>query len=160
MSPHAKAPSGFQRLRRLTSIYALTAFDKIPQEGRDWFNVFNEPRRGIFLGRPANPLSSHRILTEGFSNKKPPRAVKAGTHSTPSQARSEVLMGSGRAAPAPLSLVWLPWDFPPGLAPPAQLHPRIAPSPAPSSGYHAGGPGGRDRRALSALSAAPPEEVC
>lgn len=65
----------------------LTAFDKIPQEGRDWVNVFSEPRRGIFLGRPANPLSSHRIPTEGFSNKTPQRAVKAGSHSTPSQAR-------------------------------------------------------------------------
>lgn len=49
----------------------FAAFDKLPREGWDWFNALSQPRIDIFLGRPANPLSSHQVSAGGFTKRNP-----------------------------------------------------------------------------------------
>lgn len=56
--PLARAPSG-SRGGDGSAQSLLSASAKIPREERGWFRVLSEPRGGIFLRRPANPLSSH-----------------------------------------------------------------------------------------------------
>lgn len=100
----------------------LTAFDKIPQEGRDWVNVFSEPRRGIFLGRPANPLFTSNP-DWGVQQQNTPESGQgwhplhslSGQRSwweRPCSSRSSASSGSPGASPRP------------GTS--CTLHPRIA----------------------------------
>lgn len=128
----------------------LNASDKIPREERAWFDVPSEQRRGVFRGRPANPLSSRRLPAGGSAGRKP-GSGRGWAPSTPPQTRGATV-GSSRAAPAPPRPSPLPRASRPqaqplrGPAPP----PRRIPLPPPQVTMLAGRPA-----AVEGLSAPP-----
>lgn len=86
--PLARAPSG-SRCGDGSAQSLLRASDKIPPEERGWLRVLSEPRGGIFLRRPANPLSSPGPRLRVQQEESPGvGGVRAGT---PALLGSEVL---------------------------------------------------------------------
>lgn len=153
----AKAPSRFQGLRRSPQSI-LTALDKLPREGRDWFKVLKSAKKSEAFFSAVLQTSSPHIESRLGGLQRGARGSSQGwhpLHSHSGQGPHNSWRPSGsHSSNATLSALS---GLIPGLTPPAHHIPGSQWPPKSPPGYHAGGAASRGHGALRAPSAPPPE---